>query len=199
MEIKKIVTEQMDQNCYLVSDGKKGILIDPGIDTFKILKETEGYEINYIFLTHCHFDHLQSLNELRRGRICVGSKNCGSNMISPNISLLSSQYNIIAPCEKIMEDGEKKIFDGIKLKCIYTPGHTSCSACYLIENRLFSGDTLFFGSVGRCDLPTGSFYQLENSIKTKIYTLDDSIKVYPGHGRSTTVGYEKKHNGYITE
>ena len=199
MEIKTIVTEKMDQNCYLVKKGVKGILIDPGIDTLKILKETDSIEINYILLTHCHFDHSFSVNDLRGGKMIVASKECGSNILSQNIALSTSVSLVTAPIDIIMEDGEERDFDGIKVKCIKTPGHTSGSVCYMIENNLFSGDTLFRRSVGRCDLPTGNYEELEKSVKDKIYKLDENIIVFPGHGEKTTIGFEKKYNAYITE
>lgn len=199
MEIKNIISYEMDQNCYLITENGLGILIDPGLDTFKILKETEDISINYILLTHCHFDHLYSLNEIRGEKKVVGTKNCSFNMIRPEISLASPQVIPKASCDIEMEDGEEMNFDGIKVKCIHTPGHTNGSCCYMIENNLFSGDTLFMGSIGRCDLPTGNFKEIENSIRNKIYKLDDETEVFPGHGPKTTVLYEKKHNGYVTE
>ncbi len=199
MDIKVIVSERMDQNCYLITKGVKGILIDPGIDTLKILKETEGIEINYILLTHCHFDHSFSVNDLRGSKKVVGSKECSSNILNKKIALSTAVSLVTRPLDIIMEDKEERDFDGIKVKCIYTPGHTSGSVCYLIEDNLFSGDTLFERSVGRCDLATGNFDVLENSVKNKIYTLDENIVVYPGHGNRTTIGFEKKYNAYITE
>lgn len=197
MYIKRIVSEEMDQNCYLVSKGNKGILIDPGIDTFKIIKETQGFEINYILLTHCHYDHIYSVNELRKSKIVAGSKVCSDNIINPKITLIDSEQNFERGCDIIFTDGEEKVLDGIKVKGIYTPGHTGCGICYLIEDNLFSGDTLFFGSVGRCDLPTGNAYELKNSIMNKLYVLPEETKVFPGHGRSTSIGYEKKNNLYF--
>lgn len=199
MEIKNIVTEKMDQNCYLIKKGVKGILIDPGIDTLKILKETEGVEINYILLTHCHFDHSFSVNDLRGGKMVVASKECSDNIMSQKIALSTSVSLVTSPCDIIMADGEERDFDGIKVKCIHTPGHTSGSVCYLIEDNLFSGDTLFKMNVGRCDLPTGDYEELEKSVKTKLYKLDNDTVVYPGHGEVTTIGFEKKYNYYITE
>lgn len=189
----------MDQNCYLLEKDGKGILIDPGPDGDKIIKETEGIEITHILLTHCHFDHTYSLNKIRGSKLVVGSKKCSSNMIRPEISLSALKSLPDASCDIIMEDGEEKDFNGIKIKCIHTPGHTDGSVCFLAENCLFSGDTLFYRSVGRCDLPTGNFSELEASIKNKLYSLDDEIKVYPGHGQSTEIGFERKNNGYITE
>ena len=98
-----------------------------------------------------------------------------------------------------MEDGEKMNFDGINVKCIHTPGHTNGSCCFLIENNLFSGDTLFNGSIGRCDLPTGDFKEIENSIRNKIYKLESDVLVHPGHGTVTKIGLEKKFNAFFTE
>lgn len=195
MKIRKIITAEMDQNCYLVENNGKGILIDPGLDTNKILNETEDIDINYILLTHCHFDHIFSCNILNKK--IVSSENCDKNIKNPNIVL----YNVSLKDGNniILKDGEEKEFDGIKVKCIYTPGHTNGSVCYLIENNLFSGDTLFKRSIGRCDLPTGNMEDLENSIINIIYKLDENITVYPGHGEETTVGYEKKNNLYFTE
>jgi len=195
MEIKKIVTYEMDQNCYLIKNGYKGILIDPGIDTKKILRETEDIDINYILLTHCHFDHVFSCKSLKK--TLVGSPDCSENLKNPQIVLYNTY--IENGCDIIMKDGEEREFDGIRVKCIHTPGHTSGCVCYKIENNLFSGDTLFKRSIGRCDLPTGNGKILENSIKNIIYKMEEDIVVYPGHGESTTIGYEKKNNLYVTE
>jgi glyoxylase-like metal-dependent hydrolase (beta-lactamase superfamily II) len=99
----------------------------------------------------------------------------------------------------ILEDGEEMDFEGIRVKCIYTPGHSDCSVCYKIGENLFSGDTIFKGSIGRCDLPTGNMDIIEDSIRNIIYKMDDDTVIYPGHGGSTTVGYEKKYNPYFSE
>jgi len=195
MEIKKIITYEMDQNCYLIKNGDKGILIDPGIDTEKILKDTEDIEINYILLTHCHYDHVFSCNFMEKK--IVGSLNCSENLKNPSIVLCN--VSIENGCDIILKDNEEKEFDGIKVKCIYTPGHTNGCVCYMIGDNLFSGDTLFKRSIGRCDLPTGNLQKLEKSIRSIIYKLNDDIVVYPGHGEATTIGYEKKNNFYFTE
>lgn len=197
MNIKKIVSTETDQNCYLISENGKGILIDPGLDTFKIIRETEGIEVNYILLTHCHYDHIYSVNELRKGKIVAGSRKCSENMINPKITLLNCSDDLKVKCEMIFGDGEEKVLDGIKIKSISTPGHTECGMCYLTEDNLFTGDTLFYKSIGRYDLPTGDVDELEHSIKNKLYNLPDEIKVFPGHGRETTIGFEKKNNLYF--
>ena len=199
MEIKKIVSYEMDQNCYLISENSFGILIDPGFSTEKILSEIKDVKVNYILLTHCHIDHLYSLNKIRSSKMVVGTKNCSLNMIRDEISLCGIDCLPDASCDIEMEDGQVLNFDGICVKCIHTPGHTNCSCCYLIENNLFSGDTLFRTNIGRCDLPTGDYLVIEKSIRKKLYCLDDEIKVFAGHGQETTIGFEKKFNAFFTE
>ena len=197
MEIITIKSEEMDQNSYLLVNGKDAVLVDCGVDTFKILKETEKYNVKYILLTHCHFDHTYSLSEIKGQKTVLGSKNLIKNITNPKITFLPSEINLEGKIDGYFEDGEEKNLCGINIKCIYTMGHTDCSVCYLAENNLFSGDTLFFGSVGRWDFETGNFNELEKSVK-KLYKLPDETVVYAGHGRKTTIGYEKK-NGYFKE
>lgn len=198
MEVKIIKSLEMDQNCYLLINGKYAVLIDPGEDTFKILKETEGYNVKYILITHCHFDHIYSLSELKGQKIVLGAFNLIKNIVNPKITFLSPSENLKGKIDGFFSDGEVKNLCGIDIKCIYTPGHTDCSVCFLAENSLFSGDTLFFESVGRWDFETGNFKELENSVRNKLYSLPDDTKVYPGHGRQTSIGYEKK-NGFFKE
>lgn len=196
MEIKTIVTEQMGQNCYLLTKNGKGILIDPGMDTFKILRETQNIEVTHILLTHCHYDHLWSLNELRKGKIAVCSKKCAENMLSLKKTLCPLETLPKASAEKIITDGENININGIEIKGIYTPGHTDGSMCFLADGNLFSGDTIFYENIGRWDLPTGNYEELKASV-TKLYMLADDTAVYPGHGPATSVGHEKKY-GYFT-
>lgn len=194
MDITAVVCRENGQNCYLVRNGGYGILIDPGMDTLGILKAIENVKVNYVLLTHCHYDHIYSVNEL--GRKTVSSAKCSENMQNPTIVLLPEACTH-RPSDITMEDGEVRSFDGIEVKCIHTPGHTNGGVCYLIDDCLFSGDTLFAGSVGRTDLPTGNSSALEKSVREKLYNLPDYIAVYPGHGGKTAIGYEKTGNMYI--
>lgn len=195
MEIKTIITRDMDQNCYLVKNGNKGILIDPGMDTELILKETEDIEINYILLTHCHFDHVFSCNYIDKK--IVGSEKLNSNLKNPGIVLCN--IFVEKGSDIVMQDGEEREFDGIKVKCIYTPGHTDCCVCYKIGDVLFTGDTIFKRNVGRTDFPTGDYDILEKSVRNIIYKMDNDTILFPGHGEETTVGYEKENNPYFKE
>ena len=125
------------------------------------------------------------------------------NITDPDINLSYSGLGYELSAEKsdiVLKDNEELNIDGLNIKCIYTPGHTNCGVCYLINNeKLFTGDTLFLRSVGRSDLPTGDGDTLVKSIKTRIYTLDDDTEVFPGHGGQSSVGYEKKYNMYIKD
>ncbi len=202
MNIEKIVSIDMDQNCYLVYDDKKhGAIIDPGFSSYKILKaiEEKNVDVKYILLTHCHYDHIFSVNKLRGHKIVLGTLQCDKNIrkSSYNLSDLTGKPFEIDGLDKIVEDGEEFFVGDIKFTAIKPPGHTDGSVCFLAEDNLFSGDTLFLRSVGRWDFPTGSGKTLVRSIKEKLYTLPDNINVFPGHGEKTTIGYEKKFNMYI--
>lgn len=200
MKIKKLINFSNDQNTYIISSENECGIIDPGAD-FKKIEEHIDNELKYIILTHCHYDHIESLIDLKEkyGAKIVFSKTGKSNLNNPNVNLSKMVYgkNIGTEPDILVSDGDIFKLGNLEIKCIETPGHTSCGMCYLIEDNLFSGDTLFLGSIGRCDLPTGNYSVLENSIKNKLYTLLDNIIIYPGHGDKTTVKNEKLYNSYI--
>jgi len=184
------------ENTYLLmdEDTKDAILIDPGYGR----TYPEDINVKFIFLTHCHYDHISDINNFSDAKI-VCSKNCANNLLNKNVNLseFGLGYKLEKEADIILEDNEVFDFFGKKIKCIYTPGHTDGSCCYLTDDRLYSGDTLFYESIGRCDLPTGNFNEITISIKNKIYTLSDDLKVYPGHGEATSVGHEKLYNLYV--
>lgn len=198
MEIRVLNNIYTDENTYfLIKDGK-AIVIDPGESYKKIMDFAKNIKIEYVFLTHCHYDHITAANDLRKnGALLCTTKECAENIKNPinNLSgLWLDEKIIINGADIILTEEEVFKFHGTDIKTIKTPGHTNCSSCFLAENKLFSGDTLFFQTTGRCDLPTGSIISLQNSIKNKLYILDDNTEVYPGHGRKTSIGYEKKFN-----
>ena len=207
MKVKTLNNYFNDENTYIVYDENtmSGIVIDPGYDADGILKALgdDNVKIKYILLTHCHYDHISDLEPLREktGAEVVSSKLTSINIGNPdiNFSVSGLGYALSAKSsEIILEDGEEFDVDGLKIKCILTPGHTNGGACYLVNNeKLFSGDTLFLRSIGRSDLPTGNGEDLIASIKNKLYTLDENIEVFPGHGGATTIGYEKKYNMFV--
>lgn len=201
MILKKIIDFNMDQNCYIIKkeENNECIVIDPGCGVKKVLdyvKENNFY-IKSVLLTHCHYDHSAGIPELKKNfdLKVYASKECSENIKSPiiNVSNMFGKDLGRVYVDEILNEGE---FDtaGIRMKCIKTPGHTSGSVCFFAEDNLFTGDTLFLRTVGRWDLPTGKYDELENSLRNKIYVLDENIKVFPGHGNDTLVGYEKKFN-----
>lgn len=202
IKIKQFIAGQLENNMYLVmdEDTKNAVLIDateliPEItDTVKQL----GADVKYILLTHGHFDHIMGLNALKK-ELSAEALICKDDLvISDNINEFTRLFNwpdSIPPVyEKYIKDGDIIPVGNMNIKVIHTPGHTEGGVCYLIEDNLFSGDTLFRGSVGRTDLFGGNFSKLSDSIKNKLFKLDNDIKVFPGHGPMTTIGYEKKYN-----
>lgn len=203
MKYTSIFHNETGENTWLVYDEStmNGVIIDPGckIDDIMDMIKENGVKVKYILLTHCHYDHIMSLVPLKEktgDEIVTGAR--GSiNLGDPNVNLTlhGLGYKIEGiHSDKILKDNEELTFDGLTFKCIYTPGHTSCGVCYLIENNLFCGDTLFLRSCGRWDLPTGDMDILFETIRERLYTLPDETVVHSGHGSDTTIGYEKKFN-----
>ncbi len=176
MEIIKIPVGYLEANCYIVFDqnSKDAVIIDPGDEAEKILSVVGKEKIKPIAIlnTHNHFDHIGANNEIKQ------------------------KFNI--KIYRPTKDEETKNFGSLTgLKFLLTPGHTRDGLCILVENHLFSGDTLFASSVGRTDWEGGDFNQLMNSIKTEILTLPDETIVHPGHGPDTTIEAEKKSNPFL--
>lgn len=202
IHVEKIISFNFDQNCYLVYDeNKNGFLVDPGFDTLKILKKIEELNVNagYILLTHCHYDHIFSVSELRGHKKLVCGEKCSENIGSLGMNLsagIGSPFTV-APADIIVSDESEFIIGDMKIRCIASPGHTDCGFCYMVEDMLFSGDTLFLRNVGRWDLPSGDENTLKKSIREKLFSLPDNTRVLCGHGGDTTIGYEKKYNFYV--
>lgn len=200
MIIKTFVAGFLENNMYLILDetSKKGVLIDATESLPEILEAAKEYDIEYIMLTHGHFDHIMGLNDLKKALNSKAVINQKDLIVSDNVNevtRLFNQPNITPPSyEKFIDDNDTITAGNLKFKVIATPGHTEGGVCYLIDDKLFSGDTLFRGSVGRTDLFGGNFKKLSDSIKNKLFKLDDKIKVYPGHGPETTIRQEKISN-----
>ncbi len=207
MNIEVVVNPEMNENCYIVYDDNKiGMIIDPGSPVEIIKKRVAdlGVKITHIFLTHCHYDHIEGLGELRnayKSAKTVSSFECNVNIQNEktNLSRLFSNEMREEPADIIVNDGDTVTVGNMTVKAIKTPGHTNGGMCYLTENELFSGDTLFLMSVGRWDFPTGDRAVLEKSVREKLYTLDGETIVHPGHGNITKIYYEKRYNGVVRE
>lgn len=207
MEIKRLVLGLVRTNCYIVykEDTKKAVIIDPAADSRRIMEEISALGITpeAVLLTHGHFDHMLAADSLRNGYhipVCV-LKEDAELLKVPNLNcseqFLRMAYGISADEE--LTDGQKLVFLDGAFTVIATPGHTEGSCCYYAaeEDILFSGDTLFQGSVGRTDLPTGRAAQLSVSIREKLFVLPDNTLVLSGHGDETTIGEEKQYNPYV--
>ena len=197
--IKTIAVGNMGVNCYLVCDGEKTVVIDPG-DDFEKIKSLAGGKIDAVLLTHGHFDHIGAVASLQKegARVYVSQED--ADMLFDNKKCLGAFAGVFikpsnADCQ--VDDGDEIIVGKMKFSVILTPGHTKGSVCYKFEDVLFSGDTLFCGSVGRWDFPGGDFEALIKSIKEKIFVLDGNTRVLPGHGDESTVKQEKTFNPFV--
>ena len=206
MKFEKLQNYRTGENTYVVYNENtlNGFIIDPAYGTDKIIDFIKEKDINlkYIFITHCHYDHIENMEELREKLslklVCGDKADINITDSDINLSFAGLGYEISAKkSDVILKDGENINIDGMTVKCIYTPGHTNCSVCYLTDNHMFCGDTLFLRNCGRFDLPTGNEEALIKSVKEKIYTLDENIILHPGHGEDTSIGYEKRFNFYI--
>ena len=190
-----------ETNCYVLIDEneKQAIVIDPAgkiNDIVEILNNLNA-ELKYIYLTHCHADHIKGANELRKvkgGKVLIHRN--GRENLANRITVLDEYIGLppITVKEDSIVDDEDKLHVGkIELRVIFTPGHTNDGTSLYCEEEgmLFSGDTLFKGAWGRVDLPTSSFQDIMNSIINKLLILPEDTIVYPGHGDPTRIGDEK--------
>ena len=188
-------------NNYLLTDGNEAVLIDCSEVKQEILDELKDKTLKYILLTHGHFDHVLGVNGMKEctgAKILVHKDDISRMEESANIMQTFGVIGVETPkADDYINDNDLLKFGDTEIKIIHTPGHTEGCVCYLIDGKLFSGDTLFRDSVGRCDLPGGNFSKLSDSIKNILFKLDDNMVVYPGHGPETTIGYEKKYNEII--
>lgn len=205
MIIKRFIAGRLENNIYLVADEKssEAVLIDATQDLPEIQKAVKdlGVKVKYILLTHGHFDHILGLNSLKKS-LNAPAVICKDDLvISDNINEFTRLFGLpdsVPPkYDMYIKDGDEILLGSYKIKVIHTPGHTEGGVCYLVDGKLFSGDTLFRGSVGRTDLFGGNFDKLSDSIKNKLFKLDDKTEIFPGHGDMTTIGFEKKYNEII--
>ena len=204
MDIKQFTIGALMTNCYMLSDSGEAVLIDAAIydeEIAEYIKEN-NLTLKTILLTHGHFDHTfgaQQFADKFDAPIAIGQKDIDA-LDDPNLSgavfFGIDKMNKIKECAPLYEGDNIKI-GNVELTVLDTPGHTIGGVSYYAKGHLFSGDTLFERSVGRTDLANGSFEQIATSIKTKLYTLPDDTKVYPGHGGLTSISYEKANNPYV--
>lgn len=173
MKIERLIVGSYEENCYILKTDNECLIIDPGADFSLIDQKIKDYKLLGILITHHHFDHIGALNELKEKY----------NVVVYEFPNLKEDLYVVGP---------------FKFKVIYTPGHTSDSVTYYFEQEkiMFTGDFLFHGDVGRCDLPTGNFDIMKESI-AKIKGYNNDIIIYPGHEEETILGNEKLNNPYF--
>jgi len=188
--IKTIKVGMLDTNCYLITEGKKSVIIDPGDNAEKILSELEKNKLEAIILTHLHFDHIlavQKIKEKTRAKIVYHKK---------DLEILEKGSFLLDEKDLFLEnDGRIPLEEhGFFLDAIHSPGHSPGSICiYDSKNKvLFSGDTIFKGAVGATHFRGGSFKEIKKSIKNNIFRVFDDIDVYPGHGDKFNLAHYKK-------
>ncbi len=201
MKMKQLILGYMENNCYIKAsaDGKIVYIIDPATEAEKIIECVEHhfeFEKAVILLTHAHADHIGAVKEISEHFLIDEIM-----LKSEDIDLYESQANCIPPWFPLQKNLPKtvEVHDTDDFQVIMTPGHTRGGVCYYFQqdNELFSGDTLFYRSVGRTDLPGGDWNTLHKSIREKLFTLPQETIVYPGHGESSTIGEEIKYNPYV--
>lgn len=200
MDIKTVVVGDLGVNCYILSKGNKAILIDPGAEYQKIKTALQGKKVQAVLLTHGHFDHTGGVKQFQQDGAKVYVSKEDAKMLLDSYTSLAQLFGypfIPIKADYTFDENDVLEFFGISLKIILTPGHTSGSACFLSGDILFSGDTLFNSSIGRTDFPGGDFEQIANSIRRKLYTLDENTIVLSGHGDQTTIKQEKLSNMFV--
>ncbi|MBN2419449.1 MAG: MBL fold metallo-hydrolase [Deltaproteobacteria bacterium] len=187
--LRKLVVGPYQSNCYILGCKQtgQGVIIDPGDEVLRIVKEISrtGLEIKQILITHGHFDHTGAAHELRRitkAPVWIHPFDAGGLGFTPDGNLF---------------DGQKIPLGTFSISVIHTPGHSPGGVNFYAPGAVFTGDTLFAGSVGRTDFPGGDHNQLVQGVIKKIFPLGDEIRVYPGHGPNSTIRNERIGNPFF--
>jgi hydroxyacylglutathione hydrolase len=215
MLVRSFVAPMFATNCWVIAaePGGECIIVDPGMTDIsaeiEMIVSEEGFKPVAALLTHGHLDHTFSVKPLADGyEIPTYIHSEDRRFIADPAGIHGPQFadqlsgmNFAEPHRvETLRDGAALDFLGMKIRAIHAPGHTKGSLMFLInEETLLSGDVLFAGSIGRTDLPTGSMSEMRNTLSKKVLTLDDSIRVLPGHGDETSIKYERKTNPYLKE
>lgn len=201
-QIKSITLGELGNNCYLITDQASSLsaLVDCTDDSKEMRDFIGSAKLEYILLTHGHFDHIGGVAAISRdygAKVVISAQD--ASMLSSGKASLSAFFGIkqdkITP-DLTVSEGSSLMLGETQIKVLATPGHTKGGVCYLLKDCIFTGDTLFFCSCGRTDFPGGSSKEIMQSLK-RLATLEDSLKVYPGHDRTSTIAFEKANNPFM--
>ena len=206
LTIRRLIGDPIFQsNCYILGcpEAKQGIVIDPGIRVGEIAQAVaaESLKISAIVNTHAHIDHVAGVHKAKEDLGAPFFLHAGDRQILENVNVSAARFGL-PPVDKPsvdrwLEDGDKIELGERSLEVIHTPGHSPGGICLLVDGHLFSGDTLFAGSIGRTDFSGGDFETLIKSIRNRILTLPAETVIHPGHGPDTTVEMEKAYNPFL--
>jgi hydroxyacylglutathione hydrolase len=203
--IKALTVGPLETNCYILGDerSREAVVIDPGGDFENIEKQVRDLKlrVKYIVLTHGHFDHIGALADLKKATgaevlIHAADAKMLSSVGQAQPFFLESGAQP-CPADRTVKEGDKLQLGAGVIEVLHTPGHTPGGVSLLTDKMIFTGDTLFSGSVGRADLPGSSYKTLMDSIRTKLMTKGDDYVIYPGHGPASTIGDERRENPFL--
>jgi glyoxylase-like metal-dependent hydrolase (beta-lactamase superfamily II) len=205
LQIESLRLGPMENNTYLLIVPESGAtaVVDVGFQPEGVIRRVQerNLSVHLLLNTHAHYDHVAGMRAVQEACGGVHWLHPADRPLLERLTQQGAMFGLPPaqpPAETMdLEDGQDVALGDQHLRVIHTPGHSPGGVCFHWDDELLAGDTLFAGSVGRTDLPGGSFSQLARAIRTRLFTLGDAVRVHPGHGPSTTIGEERRHNPYV--